>query len=93
MQVPNDDNQPTALRFAVVGITQRVAPLPFRARLLGWMVTLWGSTPPAATRDKLPITIKISGRGMQLETMVSIETARKVVECINLLNEAVSRNW
>jgi hypothetical protein len=38
MQVPNDDNQPTALRFAVVVITQRVAPLPFRARLLGWMV-------------------------------------------------------
>jgi hypothetical protein len=66
-----------------------------RTRFVSSSVYNWlrGSTPPTATCDKLPITIKISGRGMQLETMVSIETARKVVECINLLNEAVSRNW
>jgi hypothetical protein len=30
-----------------------------------------------------PITIRISGPGWQLETMISLETVRKVVQCIN----------
>lgn len=33
-----------------------------------------------------PITIRISGSGFRLETTVSMETARKVVHCINQIS-------
>jgi predicted transcriptional regulator len=68
--------------ITVKALAEKVGVTP--SSVYNW---LWRSTPPAATRDKLPMTIKISGRGMQLETMISIGTARNVVECINLLND------
>jgi hypothetical protein len=64
--------------ITVKALAEKVGVTP--SSVYNW---LWRSTPPAATRDKLPMTIKISGRGMQLETMISIGTARNVVECIN----------
>jgi len=34
-----------------------------------------------------PISIKISGAGFALETMISMETAMRVVQCINQAND------
>ena len=40
-----------------------------------------------------PVTIRISGAGFKLESTVSMETARKVVQCINQSsNEEVCDN-
>jgi len=41
------------------------------------------TTVKAPEENDTPITIKISGSGWNLETMISLETARKVVQCIN----------
>jgi hypothetical protein len=46
-----------------------------------------GTSIKAPVEKSTPITIRISGSGWQLETMISLEIARKVVQCINQSND------